>query len=133
MPSSRTIGAYMTPSPLTVPRDTPMAQAFKTMEEHGFRHLPVLDGEHLVGLVSERELRVVENMRGIDSAYVTVGDFILEAPYAVSPDTLALEAVRVMRERKIGSAVVVEGDKVVGLFTTTDALRLLIDVLEQGD
>lgn len=133
MTSPRTVGAYMTRSPVTVQRSTSMAKALKLIEEHGFRHLPVLDGERLCGLVSERDLRVVENMRGIDSAFCTVGDFILGPPYAVEPGTSLREVARVMMERKLGSAVVVEGDAVVGLFTTTDALRVLADVLEQEE
>lgn len=133
MASPRTVGAYMTRSPVTVQRSTSMAKALKLIEEHGFRHLPVLDGARLCGLVSERDLRVVENMRGIDSAFCTVGDFILGPPYAVEPGTALRDVARVMMERKIGSAVVVEGDAVVGLFTTTDALRVLAEVLEQEE
>lgn len=133
MASPRTVSAYMTRSPVTVQRSTTMAKALKLIEEHGFRHLPVLDGGRLCGLVSERELRVVENMRGIDSAFCTVGDFVLGPPYAIGPDTAVREVARVMMDRKLGSAVVVEGEDVVGLFTTTDALRVLAEVLEQEE
>ncbi|WP_050433563.1 CBS domain-containing protein [Chondromyces crocatus] len=119
----------MTRSPITVERSATMAHAFKIMVEHGFRHLPVVDGDRLVGLVSERELRVVENMKGIDSAFVTVGDFILEPPYAVGPETPVHDVALTMSQRKVGSAIVVDGDKVVGLFTTTDALRVLAELL----
>ena len=133
MPPARTISAYMTPGPITVPRSTTMAKALRLMEEHGFRHLPVIEGDRLCGMISERELRVVENMRGIDSAFCTVGDFILGPPYAVGPETPVREVARVMMERKIGSAAVVEGDQVIGLFTTTDALRVLCDALDHEE
>lgn len=126
----RTVSSCMTRSPITVLRSTSMAQAFKIMQERGFRHLPVVDQGRLVGLVSERDLRVVENMRAVDSAFCSVGDFILAPPYSVGPDAPVREVARVMIERKCGSAVVVEGEKVIGLFTTTDALAVLADVLE---
>ena len=87
MASPRTVGAYMTRSPVTVQRSTSMAKALKLIEEHGFRHLPVLDGERLCGLVSERDLRVVENMRGIDSAFYT------PAPAERSPTPLVAYVV----------------------------------------
>ena len=130
---ARTVATCMTRSPVTVDRSTTMAQALKIMEEHGFRHLPVVDEGRLVGLVSERNLRVVENMRGIDSAFCTVGDFILEAPYSVAPDAPVREVARQMSVRKCGSAAVVDGEQVVGVFTTTDALAVLADVLDEQD
>jgi len=130
---ARTVSSSMTRSPITVDRSTSMAHALRIMEEGGFRHLPVLEGGRLVGVVAERELRVVENMRGIDSAFCTVGDFILAPPYSVAPDAPVREVARVMSTRKYGSAVVVEGEQVVGVFTTTDALAVLADVLEEHD
>jgi acetoin utilization protein AcuB len=134
MASTRTVAAHMTPSPITVQRSASMAHALKVMEENGFRHLPVTDGGRLVGQVSERELRVLENMRGVDSAFCVVGDFLHGPPYSVSPGTPVREVIGVMSERKLGSAIVVEGDAVVGVFTTQDALHLLTRLLvdEEG-
>jgi acetoin utilization protein AcuB len=106
-----------------------MARALRTMEELGIRHLPVVDGGRLVGCVSERELKIVENMRAVDSALCIVGDFIVGPPFAVGPEAPLGDVARAMAEKKCGSAVVVEGDQVVGVFTTTDALRALSSVL----
>ena len=69
-------------------------------------------------------------MRGVDSAMCIVGDFILGPPYSVAPDATLREVVRTMAEKKYGSAVVVEGGQVVGVFTTTDALRALAGILD---
>jgi acetoin utilization protein AcuB len=132
MPNRRTIRKYMTPSPVTVTRTTTMARAMKVIDEHGFRHLPIVDDAgHLVGCLSERELKIVENMRVVDAGMACVEDFILGPPYAVSPDASLREVTRVMAENKHGSAVVVEGDAVVGMFTTVDALRALSAVLDE--
>jgi acetoin utilization protein AcuB len=124
------IGSFMTKSPVLVDRTTTMARALRTMEDQGFRHLPILDGDRLVGCVSERELKIVENMRGVDSALCIVGDFILGPPYSVAPDASLRDVCRTMADKKYGSAVVVEGERVVGVFTTTDALRALASLLD---
>jgi acetoin utilization protein AcuB len=130
MSSAHRIDSFMTKSPVVVERSTSMARALRTMDGQGFRHLPVVDGGQLVGCVSERELKIVENMRGVDSAMCIVGDFILGPPYSVAPDATLGEVVRTMAEKKFGSAVVVEGGQVVGVFTTTDALRALAGILD---
>lgn len=124
-----TIGECMTKSPVTVDRRTSLAQALKIMEDNGFRHLPVTDGAKLIGLVSERELRALENMEGFNSAGCTVEDFSLVAPYAVAPSAKVRDVAAEMADRKLGSAAVVHGDQVVGVFTTIDALRLLAQLL----
>jgi acetoin utilization protein AcuB len=132
MPNRRTIRNYMTPSPVTVPRTTTMARAMKLLDEHGFRHLPIVDDAgHLIGCLSERELKIVENMRVVDAGMACVEDFILGPPYAVSPDTPLRDVTQAMAESKHGSAIVVEGDQVVGMFTTINALRALSSVLDE--
>jgi len=126
---AHTIGTYMTRSPVVVDRTTTMAHALRIMDEQGFRHLPVVAGGKLVGVVSERELKIVENMQGIDSGMCIVGDFLLGPPYTVAPGAPLAEVVRTMADHKYGSAVVVEDGAVVGVFTTTDALKALAAVL----
>jgi acetoin utilization protein AcuB len=129
MTSTHTVGMYMTRSPVTVDRTTKMGRALRIMEDQGFRHLPVVDGGRLVGLVSERELKIVEHMQGVDSALCIVGDFILSPPFHVTADAHLRDVARAMAEKKFGSAVVVDGEQVIGVFTTTDALKALAIVL----
>lgn len=129
MATVRTVGEFMTKSPIVVEKTTSMGQALRIMKEQGFRHLPVVTNGHLMGVVSERELRIVENMRGIDHALAIVGDFILGEPYKVEPSAPLREVARTMAENKYGSVVVCEGEAVVGVFTTTDALRALASLL----
>ena len=126
------IADHMTRSPITVEKTTSLAAALKIMEEHGFRHLPVVEQDKLLGVVSERELRCLENMEGFNSAHCVVEDFTLGPTYAVAPDALVRDVAHEMAVRKLGSAVVVEGTKVVGMFTTVDALRVLAGVLGAG-
>jgi CBS domain-containing protein len=59
--SDARVREWMTPDPITAPRDLALEDASRTMLEKGFRHLPILDGERLVGIVSLR--RVVGGMQ----------------------------------------------------------------------
>ena len=129
MASTHSIGTFMTRSPVVVERSTTLADAIQIMFEHGFRHLPVTADGHLVGVVSERELKLVDGMAGFDKRMCVVGDFVLEAPYTVGPGASLGEVARTMAEHRHGSAVVCEGDVVVGVFTHTDALHALAAVL----
>ena len=54
--AERPVSEWMTPDPVTVPPDTPAADALRTMLEGGFRHLPVTEGDQIAGIVSIRDL-----------------------------------------------------------------------------
>lgn len=79
----------------------------------------------LRGVLSERDIALVEAMEPLDPERVTVEEAMTPEPYAVQPTTPLRDVVRTMAERKYGSAVIVEYDRPVGVFTTIDALRLL--------
>jgi CBS domain-containing protein len=55
------VAEWMTRDPITVPPDTPAKDALKTMLDGGFRHLPVLEGEQVIGVVSMRDLSRLES------------------------------------------------------------------------
>jgi CBS domain-containing protein len=54
--SEARVREWMTPDPVTAEEETPAAEALETMMEHGFRHLPVVDGERTIGIVSIRDV-----------------------------------------------------------------------------
>lgn len=122
---SQTIAQSMTPSPLTINQKSSMREALALMEANGIRHLPVLHGGRLVGMVSDRDLRLIETLDGVDPAKLAVEEAMSQDVYAVAPETPLHEVARTMAERKYGSAVVMEGTQVRGIFTTVDALRAL--------
>jgi acetoin utilization protein AcuB len=124
-----TVQKYMTTSPHTVGEDQPMAIAHRMMREHHVRHLPVLRGAKIVGLVSDRDLNFVEALKDVDPRRVLVSEAMTTDPYVVSPDALLDEVVSEMAEHKYGSAVVVQHDKVVGIFTTIDVCTAFADLL----
>jgi len=121
---------YMTPSPHTVGPTRSLGAARQVMLKHHVRHLPVLDGGRIVGLISERDLLLVESLPGVNPTDVHVDEAMVTNVYTVHPDTPVGEVVETMIDRKAGSAVVCEGDRVLGIFTTIDALQALHALLE---
>jgi len=119
----------MSPAPHSVGKDQPLAVAHQLMREHGLRHLPVLEHGKLVGLLSERDLYYLETIAGVDPENERVEEGMSQDVYCVSPEARLLDIVVEMMTQKYGCAVVVESTKVVGIFTTTDALRLLAECL----
>jgi acetoin utilization protein AcuB len=125
------IREYMTSAPHTIGRTQSLSSAAEAMHRHHVRHLPVLDGNQVVGVLSERDLLLVESLPGVDPAVVTVEDAMVEDPYMVTPDTPVGEVIETMIQRKLGSVLVGEDQKVVGVFTHIDALRALHEQLER--
>lgn len=122
-----TVRELMSPSPHTIDAGQPIAEASKRMLLAQIRHLPVVDGKRLVGLLSDRDVRLVETLdRG---QLVHVRDAMTPEPYVVDAGADLKGVVATMAARKIGSAVVTDRGEVVGIFTTTDALHLLVQHL----
>lgn len=124
-----TIQSYMTLSPLSIAGDQTIAAAATMMLECRIRHLPVLKGDRLLGIITDRDIKFIEALSTIDSTRLAVADAMTDHPYSVTPDTALDEVVSTMAEHKIGSAVVMKDGKVVGIFTTVDACRAFADLL----
>jgi acetoin utilization protein AcuB len=120
--------SHMTPSPHTIGRDQTLAKAHALMHENRIRHLPVLDGGTLVGVVSDRDLRLVESIAGTDPQKTRVDEAMTPEPFFVVADALVRDVAEQMVEHKYGCAVVTEHGHVVGIFTTIDAMRALLDL-----
>jgi acetoin utilization protein AcuB len=124
------IQKYMTTTPHSVGGDQTLATASKLMREHRIRHLPVLSGGKLRGVLTDRDLKLVATLRDVDPATLTVDEAMVEEPYTVAPDTPLDEVTRTMANDRIGCAIVTQNNKVVGIFTTVDACRALSELLE---
>jgi acetoin utilization protein AcuB len=129
----RTVAEAMTLAPYTVGRDQPITVAQAMLHDHHIRHLPVLEAGKLVGVVSEHDLAVVEGMQDLVPGTPIVDDAMSPDVYAVTPDASLAEVAAHMSERALGSAVVEEDGRVVGVFTTVDALRALALCLADTD
>ncbi len=126
-----TITHYMTRTPYTIGHDQPLATAHQMMRDHGIRHLPVLQGGKLVGLVSQRDLYFLEGVGDVDLQAVKVSEAMVEDVYTVGSRTSLRKVVAEMALHRYGCAIVVEKDHVVGVLSTIDALQALASLLEQ--
>lgn len=124
-----TIQKYMTTTPHSIGVDQPLARAHAFMKEHSIRHLPVLSGGGLVGILTDRDLGLIESLTGVDPKQVSVEEAMTPSVYSVSPETPLDEVVETMGTHKYGSAVVMQNSKVVGIFTTTDVCRAFSELL----
>ncbi len=119
------IHEVMTEQPLTIGRHESLATAHAMMREHDCHNLPVLEHGDLVGVVSQRDLYLLETMAGIDLSRDSVDDAMTTDAYAVEPTASVEEVAARMVDSKYGCAVVIERGRVIGIFTTTDALNVL--------
>lgn len=124
------IQKYMTTAPHSIGADQPLTKAHELMSEHDIRHLPVLVGGKLVGMVTDRDLKLIEAMAGVDPKKISVEDAMSANVYAVAPETPLDEVVTTMGSRKYGSVVVMQNNKVVGIFTTVDLCTAFTQLLE---
>jgi acetoin utilization protein AcuB len=124
-----TIRKFMTATPYTIGQDQTLSAAHRLMRQHEVRHLPVLTGGKLVGILSQRDLHLIETLEDVDPDTATVEEAMTMDVYVTPPNTPLDEAARTMAEHKFGSAVVVDRGKIVGMFTTVDALVALAELL----
>ncbi len=129
MKSIPTAQKYMTTSPHTIGIDQPLKQAHSMMSKYHIRHLPVLNGGTLVGVLTDRDLHLIETLKEVDPEKVTVEDAMTPSPYSVSPSAALDEVADQMAEHKYGCAVIIDNGHVVGVLTTVDLARALAEVL----
>lgn len=126
---------FMTPFPYSVEVDAPLCHAHKLMREHGFRHLPVTLGGEIAGILTDRDIKLIlgPDCGRPDERDLKVRDAFVEEPCIVPASAPVGKVAKMMAERHIGSAIVTKNDKLVGIFTVTDACRALARLLgEEG-
>ena len=122
-----TVARYMTRGPHTIGREQSLERARAIMKADRIRHLPVLDGGKLVGVLSDRELGIFEGIAA--GAPLLVEDVMVPGGYVTFEDAPLAVVAAEMAELKVGSAVVMKGGHVVGVFTAVDAFRALAEML----
>jgi acetoin utilization protein AcuB len=124
------VAKYMSAGPHTIGREQSLAAAKQLMHKSHVRHLPVLHAGKLVGVISERELDVIGALPG--SKQLSVEDAMVPDVYVTAEDTDLATVVSDMARLKVGSAIVVKGDDVVGVFTAVDGLRAFAELLKSA-
>jgi acetoin utilization protein AcuB len=122
IPSVKTV---MTPFPYSVDAGAPIAEAQEFMRQHQIRHLPVMEGGRLAGVVSDRDIKL---MLGPDFAYpsaaeLKVSDVMVRDAYTVDLGARLDEVLDHMATHQLGSALVTREGRLAGVFTVTDACR----------
>lgn len=125
---------YMTSPAASIGSDARLLDAALTMRRSGFRHLPITEGERLVGIITDRDIqRFAPSLLG-NVSQDEYNRIFEETPLTrvmtknlitVTADTPVSDAAHILHDKKLGCVPVVEGEKLVGIITVTDMLRLL--------
>jgi len=134
--SYRMVGQFMSTDLFTVHPEDLIDLAASVMDWEHLRHVPVEDHEgHLVGLVTHRQL-LRQVSQGATGRPVAVREIMRPNPITVTPETLTVDALELMRSSKVGCLPVVQDGKLVGLVTESDFIdvsgRLLDEWLRQA-
>jgi acetoin utilization protein AcuB len=132
------VSKYMTTKLITCTPEMPVKSAYLTMISHRVRHIPVVEGDQLVGIISDRDLRRPSWVDALDdwTQYyqinddTTVADVMTANPVTVATYDRIQKAVKIFREERYGALPVLDknGD-LVGILSAHDLLGALEDVL----
>lgn len=128
--TNQAISEFMTANPTTIAPNLTLDDARERMYVNNIRHLVVVDGTRVVGVLSTRDLYLISSLSVVDSSIVPVGAAMASEPYTCSPQTPLMEVAAQMQEHRFGCVVVVDHEAPIGIFTTTDAMRVLREALE---
>jgi acetoin utilization protein AcuB len=122
-----TVRDWMTRHPITVSEDCRIDRAIGQMRTAEIRPLVVVDGDRVTGIVSNRDLRrLLEDPTRLPRLTDPIRRIMTEDPVTVAPEMPITEAARLLLEQRIGALPVRDGDEIVGIFTTSDALEALL-------
>lgn len=128
---------WMTSDPIVATPETEVGEARRLLHANGIRHLPVVGAGRLVGMVSDRDVRIDDRSLRRLAVLERLDDVVgegkpLEAvmstpPHVVGPDETVAAAARLLLSRRVSALPVVEGGALVGIITTTDCLLALLE------
>lgn len=128
----------MTKDPVTVRPETPVLEALNLLRNKRFRRLPVLEGEHLVGIVTDKDLKDAMPSKATTLsvwelnyllAKLMVKDVMARPVITVQAAEPLEQAALLLQAHKIGGLPVLEGPKLVGIVTVTDVLKAFTEML----
>ena len=125
-----TVAKYMTPSPHTIQAEVNAQIAVNMMKRFNVRHLPVLNGKKLVGILSDRDLKTIACITALDG--FEVRQVMTKNPYSVKAAASLSDVATAMARNKYGAAIVVGlKEEILGIITTVDLARVLSSILKE--
>lgn len=121
----KTMEMIMTKMPHSIGFDIKIELAQEQMKKFQIRHLPVLQGGKIVGILTDRDLKLAEKF---GSNELNVEDVMTLDPYVVELQSPVSEVLAKMAEHKFGAVIVEDKGKAVGIFTAVDGMRLLSEM-----
>ena len=115
----------------TVAPGTPVTDLLVLLVEHNIGALPVVDGDRLVGIVSERDIVRRLHERGADLVRVTVDEIMTSDVVTCSPEDSAADLGRVMTDRRVRHLPVVVNGRLAGIVSIGDLVKARMDILER--
>jgi len=129
---------YMTRTLVTAHPEDLLIDVRKTMQEQGLRHIPVVEDEKLVGIVSLNSIRDAGPSKATDLSiheihYVLskmrIRDVMKKKVITCGPGDHVEDVARIMQEKRIGAVPVVDGGRLLGMLTNDDMFRILMKIL----
>lgn len=118
---------WMKTNPVTIARDALLQDASQLMTTNGIRHLPVTDGDQLVGFITESDLRQFSFPAMVED--ITVEKVMVLNPITINANSSIETAAKLIHDFKIGGMPVLEKKKLIGILTTSDLLNAFIEVM----
>lgn len=137
MKKDEPISSIMTREVVTLSLKDSLYSAEKRMKVNHIRHMPVVDGEKLIGLISLSDLQRVSfidaySREGTEDTPVynmlSIRDLMIKNPLTATPQTTILEVSKLLASKEFHSLPVVDDGKLVGIITTTDLLHYFIEL-----
>jgi len=131
-----TVGDIMRTDVITLTKKDSFRHAMNLIRQQGIRHVPVVEGKRVVGIVTDRDIRqaspsAATSLEIHELHYllekVTVNEIMTKKLVTVNPSTEARDAARLLLKHKIGGLPVVRGETLVGIITETDILRAFVE------
>lgn len=135
-----TVGQWMTANPVTVHPNTSVRSAFIQMRRQGFRHLPVVDGDKLLGIITDRDLRrpdISDDAEGWNDFYNLDDDcevrYVMNTSVkTMTPGDQLEKAVQLFLEHKFGALPVLDKNgQLIGILSAYDVLRAFSELMDE--
>jgi acetoin utilization protein AcuB len=120
---------FMTTTPLSVEKTENLLKAAELMQQNHIRHLPVVHQGKVEGILSSTDINLIRSLKHARIEELRVLDCFTPNAYTVSPSAPLNEVMDEMAEKKYGSVIVSDQDRLVGIFTWVDALKATSELL----